>query len=225
MSTSIGSLERFLFFNPKLSRVRFELGMLYFRLGSYEMARGYFQSVQADADATAEMKQRAQGYLDAIEKKLQPDQWSGYAQTGFRYQTNARYGPTQQSLLGATRPINSLFAPQPDGNWFGIFGLNYVHDFGNQSGDVFEANAAGYDAEQFAVTSVDAGFRDVRAGPRFGVFQYSLRGASIKPYVAATGATLADAAYLGSFGGGVMMLLNWANAGFDSYVEFRPTLS
>jgi len=85
----------FLFFNPKLSRVRFELGTLYFRLGSYEMARGYFQTVQTAADATPEMQQHAQEYLDAIEKKLQPDQLSGYAQTGFRYQTNATYGPSQ----------------------------------------------------------------------------------------------------------------------------------
>jgi len=47
-----------------------------------------------------------------------------------------------------------------------------------------------------------------------------LSGASIKPYVAATGATLADAAYLGSIGGGVTMHLNWANVAFDPYVEF-----
>ncbi len=94
IEASIGALERLLFFNPKLSRVRFELGTLYFRLGSYEMARGYFQTVQTAADATPEMQQRAQEYLDAIEKKLQPDQLSGYAQTGFRYQTNATYGPS-----------------------------------------------------------------------------------------------------------------------------------
>jgi hypothetical protein len=221
IEASVGALERLLFFNPKLSRVRFELGTLYFRLGSYEMARGYFQTAQAASDATAEMKQRAQEYLDAIDKKLQPDQWSGYAQTGFRYQTNASYGPNQQSLLGATRPINSLFVPQPDGNWFGILGLNYVHDFGTQNGDVFEANIAAYDAQQFALTSVDTGFLDIRAGPRFGILQDSLSGASIKPYVAATGATLADAAYLGSIGGGVTMHLNWANVGFDPYVEVR----
>jgi hypothetical protein len=221
IEASIGALERLLFFNPKLSRARFELGTLYFRLGSYEVARGYFQTVQAAADATAEMKQRAQEYLDAIEKKLQPDQWSGYAQTGFRYQSNASFGPSQQSLLGATRPVNSLFVPQPDGNWFTAFGVNYVHDFGNQNGDVFEANVLGYDAQQFNVTSVDTGYLDIRAGPRFGIFQESLSGASIKPYVAATGATLADAAYLGSFGGGVTMHLNWANLAFDPYAEFR----
>jgi tetratricopeptide (TPR) repeat protein len=46
IEASIGALERLLFYNPKLSRVRFELGTLYFRLGSYEMARGYFQTAK-----------------------------------------------------------------------------------------------------------------------------------------------------------------------------------
>src|SRR5262249_24884426 len=39
---AIGSLERMLFFNPNLSRVKLELGVVYFRLGSYEMAKTYF---------------------------------------------------------------------------------------------------------------------------------------------------------------------------------------
>ncbi len=33
IEASIGALERLLFYDPNLSRVRFELGMLYFRLG------------------------------------------------------------------------------------------------------------------------------------------------------------------------------------------------
>jgi hypothetical protein len=218
IEASIGALERLLFFNPTLYSVRFELGKLYFRLGSYEMARGYFQTVQAAADATPEMKQRVEEYLDVIDKKLQPDQWSGYAQTGFRYQSNASYGP---QLSGATSPITTRFVPQPDWNWFGAFAVNYVHDFGTQSGDVFEANVVGYDAQQFRVTSVDAGLLDIRAGPRFGIFQDSLNGASIKTFVVATGATLADAPYLGSVGGGVTMHFNLANAALDPYVEFR----
>lgn len=221
IEASIGALERLLFYNPTLSRVRFELGALYFRLGSYEMARGYFQTALAAADATPEMKQRAQDYLETIDKKLQPDQLSGYAQTGLRFQTNASFGPTQQSLIGATRPINSQLVPQSDWNWFGAFAVNYVHDFGTQSGDVFEANVLGYDAQQFKVTAVDFGLLDFRAGPRFGIFQDSLNGASIKPYVVATGAMLAGAPYLGSIGGGVTMHFNWANIGWDPYVEVR----
>ena len=221
IEASIGTLERLLFYNPNLSRVRFELGMLYFRLGSFEMARGYFQTAQASLDATAEMKQRAQEFLDTIDKKLRPDQWSGFAQTGFRYQTNASLGPNQQSLIGATRPINSQFVAHPDWNWFGIFRVNYVHDFGTQSGDVFEANLLGYDAQQFKNTAVDAGLLDLRIGPRFGIFQDVMNGASIKLYAVATGATLADSPYLGSYGGGVTMHVNLANVALDPYVEFR----
>jgi hypothetical protein len=221
LEASIGALERLLFFNPNLSRVRFELGTLYWRLGSYEMAKGYFKTAQASPDATTEMKQRAQEFLDVIDQRLQPDQWSGYAQTGLRYQTNASIGPGQQSLIGATRPINSPFIPQSDWNWFGAFGASYVHDFGNQRGDVFEATFIGYDAQQFRVSAVDTGFLDVHAGPRFGIFQDILNGASIKPYFGATGVMLADAPYLGSVGGGVTMHVNWANVAFDPYVELR----
>lgn len=221
VEAAIGALERLLFYNRDLSRVRFELGTLYFRLGSYEMARGYFQSAQTSPDATVDLTQRAQEFLDAIDKKLQPDQWSGSAQTGLRYQTNASLGSSQQSLLGATRPINSQFAPQSDWNWFGIIALNYVHDFGNQQGDVFEANILGYDAQQFKVTAVDAGFVDIRVGPRFGIFQDALNGASIKPYVAASGVALAGEPYLGSIGGGITMHFNLANIALDPYIELR----
>jgi tetratricopeptide (TPR) repeat protein len=221
IEASIGTLERLLFYNPNLLDVRFELGTLYFRLGSFEMARGYFQTVQESAKTTPEMKERVQEFLDAIEKKLQPDQWSGFGQQGFRYQSNASFGPSQQSLSGATRPLNSAFARQPDWNWFGTLGLNYVHDFGTQAGDVFEATLLGYDAQQFNDSSVDTGFLDIRVGPRFGIFQDALNGASIKPYAAATGATLANEPYLGSIGGGVTMHFNWAEVALDPYVEFR----
>ena len=46
IEAAIGALERLLFYSPNLPAVRFELGMLYFRLGSFEMARGYFLTVQ-----------------------------------------------------------------------------------------------------------------------------------------------------------------------------------
>ena len=48
---AIGALERMLFFNPNLPRVKLELGVLYFKLGSYELARSYFQEAIKAADA------------------------------------------------------------------------------------------------------------------------------------------------------------------------------
>jgi len=221
LEASIGTLERLLFYNPNLTRARFELGVLYFRLGSYEMARGYFQSVLASAEVAPDIKQRAQEFVDAIDRALRVDRWSGFAQTGIGYQTNASAGPSQQALLSSNLTVDSRLLGRPDGNWFGAFGVTYVHDFGNQGGDVFEASILGYDAQQFTLHEFDFGWLDVRAGPRFGVFQDVLNGASIKPYVRATGATLADAPYFGAAGGGVTMHVNLANVALDPYLEFE----
>jgi len=40
---AISALERMLFVDPDLPRVKMELGVLYYRLGSYETARAYLQ--------------------------------------------------------------------------------------------------------------------------------------------------------------------------------------
>ena len=40
---AIGALERMLYYNPNLPRVKLQLGVLYFHLRSYEMARTYFE--------------------------------------------------------------------------------------------------------------------------------------------------------------------------------------
>ncbi|MGY9054413.1 MAG: tetratricopeptide repeat protein, partial [Alphaproteobacteria bacterium] len=44
---AISSLERMLIFDPNLLKVKVELGVLYFRLGSYETAKSYFDQALA----------------------------------------------------------------------------------------------------------------------------------------------------------------------------------
>ena len=39
---AVSALERMLLFNPNLPRVQLELGALYYKMGSYELARDYF---------------------------------------------------------------------------------------------------------------------------------------------------------------------------------------
>jgi tetratricopeptide (TPR) repeat protein len=43
IENAISAYDRLLFYNPALARVRFELGVLYARLGSYQQARAYFE--------------------------------------------------------------------------------------------------------------------------------------------------------------------------------------
>ena len=40
--SAISALERMLLLNPNLPRVKLEVGVLYFRLGAYPIARSYF---------------------------------------------------------------------------------------------------------------------------------------------------------------------------------------
>ncbi len=219
VESAISTFERLLFYNPKLSRVRFELGVLYYRLGSYEQARGYFQSALEMPDITPDLRERAEEFLVVIERKLRPDQFNGFAQSGVRYQTNASLGPGPVGILASGRTFNSGFFARPDWNWFGAFGINYSHDFGTQAGDAFEATVIGYDAQQFAQHQFDLGLMELRAGPRFGIPDI-WNGASIKPYVVATGSTLADTAFSGGIGGGTTLHLPVANvAALDPYVE------
>jgi hypothetical protein len=219
IESAIGTYEQLLFYNPALSRVRFELGVLYYRLGSYEMARGYFKSALQMRDISPELREKSEEFIADIEKKLQPDQFSGFAQTGLRYQTNPGAGPGQQVALASGQTFDSRFLARPDWNWFGAFGVNYSHDFENQSGDTFEASFLGYDAQQFTEHQFDIGLLVIRAGPRFNLSSDSSNGLSFKPYAVATGGLLADAPYDVGGGGGATVHANLGNVALDPFVE------
>ena len=70
---AIGALERMLFYNPALPRVRLELGILYFRLGSYEMARSYLKGALAGSDAPPEVRARVEPFLFEIDRPPRHD--------------------------------------------------------------------------------------------------------------------------------------------------------
>jgi hypothetical protein len=219
IESAIGTYEQLLFYNPALSKIRFELGVLYYRLGSYEMAHGYFKSALEQSDIAPDLRQRTEDLLADVDKQLQVDRFSGFVQAGVGYQTNPGGGPGSQTVLASGRGFDSRFFAKGDGNWFGAFALNYVHDFGNQRGDTFEAQLAGYDAQQFNLNQFDIGTLELRAGPRFVLTPGSPYAVSIKPYLIATGSLLADTLYSASAGGGLTLHANIGNVAVDPFAE------
>lgn len=65
---AISALERLLLINGDLPDVRLELGVLYFRLGSYETADLYLRSAIASPNATPQVKDRAGRFLKTKRK-------------------------------------------------------------------------------------------------------------------------------------------------------------
>jgi tetratricopeptide (TPR) repeat protein len=195
---AIGSLERLLFFNPNLPRVMVELGVLYFRLGSYEMSREYFTKAIAPSDTPAEVRTRVEAYLTEIEKRLNPSLTTGFAQTGVRYQTNANAGPNDSTVrvFGFNATLDKEFEKQSDRNWFAQGIVRNVIDFGNQRGDAWESSVAGYLTRHKRFGRLDTALLDFQTGPRLAVLPDHVYGLSYRPYVGLTGINLGGFNYL-----------------------------
>src|SRR5690349_22016486 len=72
------ALERMLLFNPNLPRIDLELGALYFRMGSFDLARDYFSKALAP-NAPPDVRTPASGYLAQIATQQSPRRFQGHA--------------------------------------------------------------------------------------------------------------------------------------------------
>ncbi len=62
---AIPPLERMLFFNPELYEIKFQLGVMYYNLKSYDVAREYFVDAKS-GDSGSDIASRADEYLKKI---------------------------------------------------------------------------------------------------------------------------------------------------------------
>lgn len=213
---AIGALERIAFVKPDHPRLQFDLGVLYFRLGSYELARGYFEAEAGEARA------EAAGYLVEIERRQRTTQWSFTGQMGLRHQSNANSGPGNVvKVFGLDYPLPRADGRQADWNAFAQGTLRHVYDLENQRGDTFEASLAGYYARQFRLRSLNAGLLEAIAGPRLALAPDVLAGWSVKPYGLIGGVLLGDAPYARSIGGGISLAVPLMTALIEPGYEIR----
>ena len=202
---AIGALERMLYYQPDLPRVKLELGILYFHLRSYAMARSYFNAVLSYKDVPDDVRAEVLTYLTAVDRALATNQFSAFAQIGMRYQSNANAGPQSNTVfaLGQNALLPPKFQTTPDWNAFGVATAHYFYDFGDQRGDGWEADLVSYYSEQFKLKSLNLGLLELQTGPRIGIGGYERL--SIHPYVLGNALSLGPGDYLNTLGGGVSM--------------------
>lgn len=214
---AIGALERMLFFNPDLPRVKLELGVLYFKLGSYELARGYFQ--EALKSAPDDIRGQVQAYLAEIDRRLAKYEYSVFFNAGLRYQTNANVGPNGLLVraLGQDAILDNKFGKTPDWNSFQVLAATYAYKT-SMRGDAVEATFVGLNSRQFKLDQFNLGLVELLVGPRIAVGQ----NASFKFYGIADQVWLGDANYFNAAGAGLSARSTVGNVGLvEGYIESR----
>ena len=199
---AISALERMLLVNPNLPRVRLELGVLYYRLGSFQLAKTYLLRAVEGDNVPDEVRTRVARFLAEIENRLSQHQIFGSLYAGFRWQSNANAGPGSTAVLanGVNAVLGDQFTETNDENVFLTGSLRHVYDLQSQSGATFESGATVYASQQRRRHELDLVFAEVNTGPRFPFETEIAEKASARPFVAAEVVGLADARYMTTYG-------------------------
>lgn len=202
---AISALERMLFFNPNLTRAKYELGVLYYRLKSYDMAQRYFEDALASPGLEPDLRARIDVILPATKKEQQPSRLSGVLQLGIGYSSNVPVAPAFGFIRsnGVDIPNPGPYYQRGGANLTALGEVRHIYDFENQRGDLWESRLAGIGTSQFAFGELSSVLVEATTGPRLALAPEALPGASIRPYVVGSYATMALGRLGSSIGGGV----------------------
>lgn len=219
---AITTLERILIYNPNLPRVKVELGASYFRIGSYPVAKFYFEEVLNDDTADPEMKERVQVFLDEINKRTRTSYFTGRVGIDTVFTTNANFGPDDRNAVFLGIPV-VLTAPdvtsQTDAGFSFVGQVSHVYDLSSANGDVWRSDLA-FSATRFAET--DDGATDVvvlRTGPRLSLDD-DRYGPKIRPYLELSHVRFAKDPLQTTIGGGIE-LTNTLNQSMSLFSDLR----
>lgn len=202
---AVSALERMLLINPDLPRVRLELGVLYYRLGSYEVARTYLESALKSPNLPPEVRTRADQFMAEIVAKAKPSHFSGEFFLGWRYQSNANLGPTTNNVLlfGQIASLNQQAVGAADWGVVSSAQIRHTYDLGLQDKSQIETTLSAYVNRQFQTAVANVTLLDLTSGPRFQIFNGTFEDVSLKPFFSGGYIWVNDAPYYGSYGGGI----------------------
>ncbi|MCV0428970.1 MAG: hypothetical protein K5905_26245, partial [Roseibium sp.] len=220
---AISTFERMLIYAPDLPRVQLELGVLYFRIGSTEIARYYFEQALNAPDVPAEVQTRVEAYLAAITKQEDPASFRAAVVTGVRYQSNANAAPGSRrvDLNGGTFLLDDTATGKADVNAFLAARIHGSYDLGLQ-GDLIEADLIFYGARYADIVRLDTALSELTLGPSLNLERFDLDNTQLGLYAIAAGIRLNHANYNGALGAGIRLVSQVTDTvKVDSKIEWR----
>ncbi len=204
---AVSTLERLQIYMPNTPQIQLQLGMLYYRLGAYDVARSYLAQALANPAATPELTSQAKLYLQQLQMTAEPPPFSGTLFSGIQWESNANYGPATNNvtLNGADFTLNNQATNQSDWSVLTIGSLHYSHDMHNQ-GDRFEFDLLGYSTEHFDLHYINLNFLEAAVGPSYNMKRWGLDNSRLFFYALGDLSWLGSDFYFGAPGAGVRVL-------------------
>jgi tetratricopeptide (TPR) repeat protein len=213
LEAAVSAYERFLMIDADQPRVRYELGVLYYRLRSWEAARAYFETARASPRAGADVKSGAGEYIAEIEKRTGTSRFSGDVLVGLRFSDNANNANSGAlKFFGNTVVPNPAFSQRGDVAAIGAAQLRHRYDFGRQDNGTLETDLATYVSRQFQVSEANTLLFDLTTGPRSQPFEGAFRDVTLKPFVTGRYVSVHDQPTYWSWGAGgeaTALLRDW----------------
>lgn len=180
---AIATLERMLIYREDLPRVKLELGAAYFKLGSYEVARFYFDEVLS-ADPPPEVQARVEKFLAEIRSREQRSVFAGLASVGIVYSTNANLGPSERfvEVFGIDATLDSEFLEEDDFGVRASVQLAHTYDFGGPRSEPWITNATFTALEYFNEEAGNIEALFLKTGPRLTLTEEA-DGPTVRPFV------------------------------------------
>lgn len=181
---AISTMERMLIYRQDLPRVRLELGVAYFALGSYEAATVYFDQVLAEPGTPAPVRARVEAFKAQIAGRSQRNTLRGLASVGLTWASNANLGPDDAaiSLFGADATLDEAAISQDDVGARVSVGLSHSYDLQRATNDAWVSDFSFFGLRYGTQDSGNLAFLRARSGPRMAL-DADEYGPKIRPYV------------------------------------------
>jgi len=222
---AISTLERMLIYAPNTPRLQLELGIHYYRLGAYEVARSYFEQALANPNLPPDIAQQVRLYLQQLSIAADPPALSATLFSAIRWESNANSGPGTQNvtLQGINFTIDDESVGRSGWSALNIGTIHYSHDLKRQ-GDRIEFDALLYSTAYFdkELQDIDLDFFEITLGPSFNMKRWGMDQSRLFVYAIGDLAYLGYDYYFGAPGAGIRILSFAAERSvLDTRIETR----
>jgi Tetratricopeptide repeat len=220
---AISALERMLIYAPNTPRLQLELGILYYRLGAYEVARSYFEQALANPSVPPNVAAQIRLYLQQLALAADPPAFSATIFSAIRWESNANSGPGTQNvtLNGFDFTLDQNAVGHSGWSALNIGTLHYGYEL--KQGDRIELDALVYSTAYFdsKLQDIDLDFFELTLGPSFNMKRWGWNRTRAYIYAIGNLAYLGYDEYFAGPGAGLRLLTIGDRSVLDARVETR----